>query len=158
MNRAICLCALVSVLGAADSAWAGAPENGAPMVSGVSFVQFNAIVGSALPAGSIILCKAKLVPSSNESGAGEGRHRLTPLAETTIAGTLRGSTAECALEIPFSWTGDEGRSEIAVHYEIDAISRPGAVSVVLARGAKTGFRIAKSQAASFVRIRLDGVR
>lgn len=158
MNRAICLCALASALGAADLAWAGAPETGAPIVSGVSFVQFNAIVGSAFPAGSIILCKAELVSSSNESSAGESQHRRTPLGEATIARTLRGSTAECALEIPFSWTGNWGRSEIAVHYEIDAISRPGAVPVVLARGAETGLRIAQSRAASFVRIRVDGVR
>ena len=158
MNRAICLCALVSVLGAADLAWAGALENGPPTASAVSFVQFNAIVGSALPEGSIILCKAELVPSSNESGAGEGQHRLTPLAEATIARTLRSSTAECALEIPFSWTGNTGRSEIAVHYEIDAISRPGATPVVLARGAETGLRIAKSPATSFVHLTLEGVR
>ena len=126
--------------------------------SPVFFIQFNVSVGSTLPVGSIILCKAELVPGSNEVGPGETQHRLTSLGAATSATVLRDPTAECALEIPFSWTGDTGRSEIAMHYEIDAIARPGTLPVVLTRGVRSGLRVAEPPAGSFVRLGFNGVR
>ncbi|HUD55326.1 MAG TPA: hypothetical protein VMR02_08875 [Terracidiphilus sp.] len=155
MKRAICLFVLVSVLGFANRAWAGAPAGAA---SPVFFVQFNVSVGPSLPAGSIILCKAELVPGSNELDRATSRRWPTLHGQVTSATVLRGPATECALEIPFSWTGNAGPDEIAMHYEIDAIGHPGALPVVLAEGVRTGIRIAGPPAASFVRLGFNGVR
>jgi hypothetical protein len=135
MKRAICLFVLVSVLGFANGARAGAPAGAA---SPVFFVQFNVSVGPSLPAGSIILCKAELVPGANELDRATSRRWPTLHGQVTSATVLRGPAAECALEIPFSWTGNAGPDEIAMHYEIDAIGRPGALPVVLAEGGAYG--------------------
>ena len=116
MKRAMCLFVLVSVLGFANRAWAEEPEDGA---SPVFFVQFNVSVGPSLPAGSIILCKAELVPGSSELGRAMSRRWPTLHGQMTSATVLRGPAAECALEFPFSWTGN-GPGEIAMRYEIDA--------------------------------------
>jgi hypothetical protein len=158
MKRAICLSMLVSLLGCAGPAWAAPPERGAPLASGVSFVHFNLSVASTLPAGSIILCKGELVPAANRFNGAASRSRLAPLASTTGRTVLRGSTAECALEIPFSWTGNGGQSDLAVRYEIDAIARPGAQPVVLQRGVEPAVRLAPSPTAGVVRLGFNSVR
>ncbi len=151
MKRAIYLFVLVSVLGFANRAWAVSPDGEA---SAVFFVQFNLSVGATLPAGSIILCKAELVPGSSEFDRAAGGRWPIPHRQVTNATVLLGSAAECALEIPFSWTGNADPGEIAMHYEIDAIARPGTLPVVLAKGVRMGIR----PAASFVRLGSNRVR
>ena len=163
MKRAISLFLLVSVSlvlasGCADRAWAAPPERGAPPASGVSFVYFNLSAASTLPAGSIILCKGELVPVENQFGGGASRSHLMPLAAATSKTVLRGSTAECALEIPFSWTGNGGQSDVAVWYEIDAVTRAGAPTAVLQRGVEPVVRLVLSPAAGVVRPGFRSVR
>ncbi len=144
MNRALCLIMLASVLGLTDRAWAAAPGGGAPPASGVFLAHINLSVASTLPAGSIILCKGELVFGSSELNGGNSQPWPAPLAEEAGTTVLRGSTAECALEIPFSWTGNRVPSDVAVCYEIDAISGPGGLPVVLAKGTHPGILIAPS--------------
>lgn len=158
MKRAICLLMLVSLLGCASPSWAAPPERGAPMASGVSFVHFNLGVASTLPAGSTILCKGELVPAANQLNGGASRFRPTPLASATGRTVLRGSMAECALEIPFSWTGNGGQTDVAVRYEIDALTRPGVLPVVLQRGVEPAFHLAPSPIAGVVRLGFNSVR
>jgi hypothetical protein len=158
MKRAICLLMLVSLLGCAGLAWAAPPERRAPLDSGVSLVRFNLSVAATLPAGSIILCKGELVPAANQFNGGASRFRPTPLASDTSRTVLRGSTAECALEIPFSWTGNGGQTDVAVRYEIDALTRPGVLPVVLQRGVEPAFHLAPSPTAGVVRLGFNSVR
>jgi hypothetical protein len=139
MSRAISLFVLASLLGFANRAAVGAPEGGAPAASGASLIRFNVMVSSTLPAGSIILCKGELVPSPNQSAGGITHQQLTLVAEAISKTVLRGSSAECALEIPFSWTGNGTQIDVAVRYEVDAFPKPGA-PVILQRGVEQGIR------------------
>jgi len=158
MKRAICLLMLVSLLGCAGLAWAAPPERRVPLNSGVSFIHFNLRVASTLPAGSIILCKGELVPAANQFDRGASRSRLTPLAPAATRTVLRGSTAECALEIPFSWTGNGGQSDVALRYEIDAVTHAGAPTAVLQRGVEPVVRLVPSPTAGVVRLGFRSVR
>jgi hypothetical protein len=158
MNRVISLSALVFALGLTVRAWAGPPESEAPLPSGVSFVHFNLSVASTLPSGSIILCRGELVPGSNNFNGGGGGASMTPLAEAASTTELRGSTAECALEIPFSWTGNGGRSNVSVRYEVDALTSPGVPPVVLKRGVEPAIRIVQPPAAGVLRLSFNTVR
>jgi hypothetical protein len=139
MSRAISLFALASLLVFANCAAAAAPGDGAPPASGASLIHFNVTFSSTLPAGSIILCKGELVPSPNQFGGGN-TWQQTPVAEAISKTVLRGSTAECALEIPFSWTGNGTQTEVSVRYEVDAFPKPGA-PVILQRGVEAVTRL-----------------
>lgn len=138
MSRAFSLFALASLLGCANCGAAAAPGGETPPASGASSIRFNVMVNSTLPAGSIILCKGELVPSPNQFAGGNTRQQ-TPVAEAISKTVLRGSTAECALEIPFSWTGNGTPTGVTVRYEVDAIPKPGA-PIILQRGVEAGIR------------------
>jgi hypothetical protein len=134
------------------SAWAAPAEGNAPAAVYSSFVELRLNIASSLPAGSILTCKAEIVPGTFDEpdrgfaffGRASG---ATTLRETTIS---PGAAALCTLEIPFSWTGNRAPRTLILRYEIDGASPAGLA--VLQKGLSTALRLAPSPAVQIVHL------
>jgi hypothetical protein len=97
-------------------------------VSGSYFVTFNMRLGTPLPAGGALLCRAYLAPALGgypNPGGGIPQQEIRGLA------TVRGALATCRVQVPFQWQQNEARDDaglrrLTLNYEIDAIDGPGA--------------------------------
>lgn len=129
MNRTrnLLLMLLVPV---ASIAWAGpaADSRGGPgsvAVNGVYSVTFHVYLGSTVPTGSSITCRARIAP--NLSGFANLNRGTAPVeAQAGVAAgpgsSLTGSTANCSVEIPFAWTVVSAQNGAALSYEVDVVS------------------------------------
>ena len=130
----------LALLAPAAALAVGAPEHrgSTTTVSGVYLVTFNVNIASTLPAGATIVCKAQIVPS--QGGGGFLNHQLAAVPVETAAGlaTVTGSTATCAVEIPFSWTVNGAQSGVSLSYEIDAVSSSGSAPLLVRSSAQQG--------------------
>jgi hypothetical protein len=95
-------------------------------VSGVYSVTFHLNMASNLPAGSTILCRARIAPDQGGPNLINLRPAAFPVAAAGLV-TVTGSTATCVAEIPFSWTLEGSRGGALLSYEIDAVSDAGSV-------------------------------
>lgn len=123
----------VALLTSASALAAGVPElRGSPTtLSGVYSLTFNLSIGTQLPAGTTITCRARIVP--NQGGI-DLRNQLPPSApvgSATGLARVTGQTAVCAQEIPFSWTLLSARGGVMLSYEIDAVSDSGSIPLLV---------------------------
>ncbi len=110
---------------------------GPAQVSGVYSVTFNLTIASTLPAGATITCKAQIVPSQT-GFMGLNSQAAIPVETATGVATVTGSTATCAVEIPFSWTVNGAQNGASLSYEIDAVNISGSLPVLLRTSAQQG--------------------
>jgi len=101
---------------AAPAVWAatGDLRTGPETLRGGYLVTFNIRLGTALPAGEAILCRAHVAPRLG----GQAAETATGLA------VVSGSTANCTVRLPVRWAvnGAALGDEAALSYEIDAVS------------------------------------
>jgi hypothetical protein len=137
MKRARISQILLPVLLVSAAMWAAPAvdqdRGAAPLaVSGVYLVTFNVQVGSVPAAGGTIFCRAKIAP--NLPGFDNRGQRLVPVESARGVVTYMGSSANCAVEIPFSWTVTDTETGVVMSYEIDALSGPGVAAVRTRQG------------------------
>jgi hypothetical protein len=128
---------LLPVLLASAAVWAAPAADqrsgAAPVVvSGVYLVTFNVQVGSVPAAGGTIFCRAKIAP--NLPGFDNRSQGLVPVESARGMVTFIGSSANCTVEIPFSWTVVDTETGVVMSYEIDALSGPGVAAVHTQQG------------------------
>ena len=130
MRRALCLSALLSAIG-----WFGTAQAASPSLNTVqvhrNLIRLNVHLYTTLPAGSMVVCKAELVPETVSPG---GNRQDFVLGFAAGAASLQGSSGICMVEIPLCWTGNGLPSSVTLRFEVDAETRPGAPLVVLRRG------------------------
>jgi len=129
MNRTRIALLLITV-SVASIAWAGPPADprgtSSPVaVNGVYTVTFHVNLGSTVPTGSAVTCRARIAP--NLQAFQNLNHGTVPVDSATGVGTvtgssLAGSAANCSVEIPFAWTVSEAQTGVALSYEVDAVS------------------------------------
>jgi len=123
--------------------WAGLPMPGRVEAVGRAYViRFNLNVASTLPAGATVTCKARLVPNLPGQGNLPSQSAVVPVETATGVAALTGSTAACAVEIPFSWTVNNTQSGAVLSYEIEAVSVSGSLPVVVRSSAQQGIAVA----------------
>lgn len=138
MNRARALLIVLVASLAPVAGRAAPPDAGSAPASGVYAVNFHVSLGSPIPSGAVITCKAKIAPGL-AAFANPGRQPVMEAAETATGfATVRGSFANCAVEIPFSWTMNGVPGGAALSYEVDAASPSGAMR----RSAQQGIGVA----------------
>jgi len=98
-------------------------------VNGSYAVTFNVRVPASLPSGATILCKARVAPNTPRLGS----LRLASMPMNNGQASVSGSTANCQVQIPFSWTVNDPQNGVALSYEIDAVSASGALPVAVIR-------------------------
>jgi hypothetical protein len=106
-------------------------------LSGVYSVTFNLTVASTLPAGSTIVCKAQVSPNVQQGYFGV-TNQAVPVESAFGTATVSGSTATCAVEIPFSWTLSSSSSSATLAYEIDAYNANGTLPSVVRVSSQSG--------------------
>lgn len=106
-------------------------------VSGTYSITFNLTIASTLPANSTIVCKAQVAPA-NSNLEGFNAQVAAPVESASGVGAVSGSTATCAVEIPFSWTVEATRQGVALSYEIDAITPSGTLPAVVRTSTQQG--------------------
>jgi hypothetical protein len=123
----------VALLTSASALAGGVPELrvGPITVSGIYSLTFNLRIASTLPAGTTIICRARIVPGQGEFDLRNQPLPAIPLGMTTGLASLTGSTATCAEEIPFSWTVLNARGGVVLSYEIDALSNSGSIPLLV---------------------------
>jgi hypothetical protein len=143
MNRVRTLMLPLVVTLASASALSAPPADpgraeGLIAVSGSYVLTFNVSLDSAPPAGVAILCKARIAPSlpsfQNPST------RMVPVEMATGLATVTGNSANCSVQIPFSWAVSDPRGGIALSYEVAEVSASGSFAVV--RSAQQGIGVA----------------
>jgi len=140
MTRACVSMLLCSVLLAPGAAQAADPSTPSA-VSGAYAVHFNVNIASTLPAGAVIVCKARIAP--NPQGPGSPAPTDAALAQSaTGVTTVSRSTANCAVEIPFSWTVRSTQGGVALSYELQAIDANRSQPVLLRATAPQGIAAA----------------
>jgi hypothetical protein len=110
------------------------PPGGTVAVSGVYAVVFHVNLASTLPAGSILTCRARMVPIPGEVDLRNQMLAATPVSAGQTS--VFGSTATCAAEIPFSWTVTSPPGGVKLFYEIEAVSLQGAAPRLLRSSAQ----------------------
>jgi hypothetical protein len=110
-------------------------------VSGVYSITFHLNVGSKLPAGSTITCRARIAPDQGGQSLINSQPAAFPVAAVGLA-TVTGSTATCVAEIPFSWSMESARGAVVLSYEIDAVSNAGPAPVLFAGSARQSAGVA----------------
>jgi hypothetical protein len=134
MNRVRTLVSYLLALLAFPALWAAPaadPRGGAaPIgVNGVYAITFNVKTPANLPLGATILCRARVAPHTPSLE----NLRLTATPEVVGQASVVGSTANCHVQVPFAWVVNDYQGGVAVSYEIDAISRAGALPVSVLR-------------------------
>ena len=111
MKRAL-LCVLATVV-VASLGW-DAPAASSALVYQVNF---NVRLSDAIPAGSVITCRARIAPDLAAGRPGA----LAPTAGTAASvATVTGSVAHCALEFPVTWAAVDARRAALLSYEVEA--------------------------------------
>lgn len=137
-SRFAALLLAVSFVTASSFARPVAEHHGSAMaVSGAYAITFNLTIASTLPANSTIVCKAQAAPA-NSNLEGFNAQVAAPVESASGVATVSGSTATCAVEIPFSWTVETTRQGVALSYEIDAINPSGALPTVVRTSVQQG--------------------
>jgi hypothetical protein len=129
----------IALLASASALAAGIPDLRASSltVSGIYSLTFNLNIASALPAETTITCRAQIVPNPqtvpDQGGFDPGNRQLSAIPVRTVTGRafVTGSTAICAAEIPFSWTGMSARGGAVLSYEIDAVNGSGSIPLLI---------------------------
>jgi hypothetical protein len=137
MRRARIPQILLLALLASDALWAAPAADqrgGAALVAvgGVYLVTFNVQLGSVPAAGGTILCRAKIAP--NLLGFDNPAQGMAPAESAQGVVTFIGASANCTVEIPFSWMVVDTRDGVAMSYEIDALSGSGVAAVRTQQG------------------------
>ena len=101
-------------------------------ISGVYSVTFHANEATPVPAGATLICKARIVPNLS---SGENLNAQPAAASAMGRASGPGSTAECSLEVPFSWYAEPAHNAAALSCEVDAISASGATMRVITQQA-----------------------
>ena len=124
----------VALLTSASALAAGVPElRGSPTtISGIYSLTFNVRIASTLPAGTTIICRARIAPNQagpNQAGIDLRNQQLpaSPVGTVTRFAAVTGPTVTCTEEIPFSWTVLSARGGVVLSYEIDAVGNAGSV-------------------------------
>jgi|SRR5579863_3635678 len=123
MRSALGFAVLLLTLGSLGPAHAASGSD--PRRVHQSLLRLSIRFDSTVPSGSLVVCKVALI--SGGSGAGPSPKAIVRLVPDPASGV-------CALEIPLRWTGNIAPSTVAIHYEIDAVVRAGALPVVLRSG------------------------
>ncbi len=129
-----------ALLAVQDGLAASVPRELSPLttVSGVYSITFHLNMASKLPAGSTIICRARITPDQGGPDLTNSRSAVFPVAAAGLT-TVTGSTATCVAEIPFSWTVEGARGGVLLSYEIDAVSYAGSAPAVFAGSARQSF-------------------
>jgi hypothetical protein len=143
MNRVRTLLLLLVVSLASDAAWAAPPADpgraeGLAAVSGTYVPTLNVSLDSAPPVGAAILCKARIAP--NLPSFQNLNNRMVPAETATGLATVSGNSANCSVQIPFSWAVSDPRGGIALIFEVAEVSASGSFAV--ARSAQQGIGVA----------------
>lgn len=125
----------VPLLASAFASAAGVPElrGSSTAVSGVYSLTFNLRFAATLPAGTMITCRARIVPNQGAADP-RGQQPANPVGTVMGLAVGGGSTATCATEIPFSWTMTSERNGVVLSYEIQAVSNSGPIPVLRSSG------------------------
>ncbi|MGD0938833.1 MAG: hypothetical protein ABR905_03905 [Terracidiphilus sp.] len=117
----------VALLIPASAVAAGVPElSGSPAtVSGVYSLTFNLRFATALPAGTTIVCRARIAPNAGVTDPWGQHFPAIPVKTVIKLAGVTGSTATCAQEIPIFWASANARNGAVLSYEIDAVSGSG---------------------------------
>lgn len=91
-------------------------------MNGAYTLNFQLNLATTLPDGSTITCKARIVPQERSLRAGAV---AAPVETATGTGTVQGTLANCAVEIPFAWTVENARAGVRLSYEIVAVAMVG---------------------------------
>ncbi len=143
MLRARSLMILLLAIPAPAVGWAGLPMPGSPLGVGRSYViRFNLNVASTLPARTTVTCRVRIVPNLPGQGSVSGQPAAAPVEAATGVTEVNGSTATCAVEIPFSWMLSNTPSGAVLSYEIEALSVVSSVPVVVRSSAQQGLVVA----------------
>ncbi len=134
--RALMLLLVVTMAPLAGNAVAS--TDGQRAVGGVFVIHFHLNVASTLPAGSTITCKARIAPDAPTLAEAGRRSAVTPVETATGVALITGSAAECAVEIPFSWTVNDAQSGVTLSYQVEAISVSGPFPLVVRSSAQEG--------------------
>jgi hypothetical protein len=132
------LLALPIFLAAAAPAASLRDESVPISVSGVYSVAFNVNLASALPAGTTLLCRAKVSPNASPFN---GFSRNIFPSQAGVA-AINGSMATCWVEIPLAWTQNDTSNGAALSYEIQAVSDSGSQPAVLRASTGQGIGVA----------------
>jgi hypothetical protein len=114
------------LLPASVKAQSGVAASATP-VSGAYSLTINVKFATPVPAGASIRCKARIAPGlapfDNQHGS--------PLAVQKETGRVpaHDSAATCLVEVPFSWIVSDLSKGIALSYEVDAVTVPGAAPI-----------------------------
>jgi hypothetical protein len=110
------------------------PRNAAPPITanGAYVVVFQVKTPSTVPDGATISCKAQITPrlSSFESLTS----KADPVESTQGVAKVTGSSATCAVEIPFAFAQKNLRNGADLGYEIDAYTSDGPAFVRTQQG------------------------
>ena len=98
-------------------------------VNGLYVLTFSVKVPVKLPPGATILCKARVAPHTPSLDS----FRLSATPEATGQANVIGSTANCLVQLPFSWVIYDMQGGVALSYEIDAVSGAGAFPLAVLR-------------------------
>jgi len=131
MRSALCFLTLASALLGTRPAW-GAPSHGEPAGLDRNRVRVDFVLYSALPAGSLVVCKAEF-----EAEPGHLDQSRARVAGTTV---IHDTSSVCAVEIPVCWTGESSANSLTLRYEIDVEPRPGTQPVILTSGVLNALR------------------
>lgn len=133
--------ALVLTSAAALAAPVAQRKGGSTSVSGVYSVTFNLTIASTLPANSTIVCKAQIAPNLQQNFF-SSQAQAVPVEAAWSVATVSGSTATCAIEIPFSWTLSGSSTTATLAYEIDALNAGSTLPSVVRVSSQTGLAAA----------------
>lgn len=128
---------------------ASVPREHSPLaaVSGVYSITFHLNIGSKLPTGSTITCRAQIAPDQGARDLMNSQSAAFSVAAEGLA-TVTGSTATCVAEIPFSWKVENARGGVVLSYEIDAVSNAGSAPVLVAGSARQSAGVATGGSAN----------
>ena len=142
MLRARFLMTLLLTLLVPAVGWGGLPVPGVELVGRAYVVRFNLNMASRLPSGAVVTCKARIVPNLAELQNMKGQAEAVPVETATGVAAVTGSTAVCAVEIPFSWTMNGAGGGALLSYEIEAVSVAyGSQPIVVRSSAQQGIPV-----------------
>ena len=134
----------IALLTSASALAAGVPElrGSSFSLTGVYSLTFNLNIASTLPAGTTIICRARIVPNQGGVDLRGQQTTATPVGTATGLAAVNGSTANCATEIPFSWTVTGARDGVVLSYEIEAVTNSGSFPLLIRRSGQQNVGVA----------------
>jgi len=126
-----------AVAGAAPAV--GISGRAAPVaLNGVYSVTFNLQIRSTLPAGTTIICRARIALNPDGLDFGNSQPASIPTETATGLASVNGPTATCATEIPFSWTMASSQGGVVLSYEIDAVGNARSAPMLFKSSTRQG--------------------